>query len=167
MTRNKQNADKLEVEKQDNEERRSNPGAFFDAAADFHSLVSKIGPSLPLKDSPPEMCLPFCANALHAAELYLKAFLLCNGVSIKTLQNKYGHDLVRLYKDCKEEGLNIISKTYSGIEYLNTTNEGQFWRYPVIGGFSPPAERAIKQMLVDIKEAVKPSVVAWLKAQPC
>ena len=79
---------------------------------------------------------PVCNLIGHAAELYLKAFLLANGRTPKDLAKKdLGHNLMRLYEASKLEGLILDSDSVDALASLSP-EYGEFpyiFRYPELG----------------------------------
>ena len=55
----------------------------------------------------------------HAVELYLKAFLLHAGVSVKELKQNYGHNTERLVEDAIKQGLLVSEEQRLQIAFCN------------------------------------------------
>jgi transcriptional regulator with XRE-family HTH domain len=69
---------------------------------------------------------PVATLALHCMELALKAVLLAGGVSGRSLQQRYGHDLKRLFRD---SGLDWSDIDQEHIDFYADALESQTLRY--------------------------------------
>ena len=80
---------------------------FFPIAVGYRRSAD-ILESLEKERAPLEYVFPIYFLYSHAAELFLKAFLRLNGMSIAALAKKpYGHNLVGLYKKCNQYALGL------------------------------------------------------------
>ena len=55
----------------------------------------------------------------HSIELYLKAYLLHSGVDVKTLKDKYGHNIEKLAVTAKVLGLKMSDEQLDQIAFCN------------------------------------------------
>lgn len=70
----------------------------------------------------------------HAIELFLKAFLLSDGLSEDELRRKpYGHNVRTLADEAVKRGLQLTAKDESVISFMPTTNDMIELRYLKVG----------------------------------
>lgn len=70
----------------------------------------------------------------HSIELFLKAYLLADGMDLKTLRSRdYGHDLAVLTAEAKKRGLQLTSKDEGLISFMPTTADMIDLRYLKVG----------------------------------
>lgn len=66
----------------------------------------------------------------HAIELFLKSFLLADGMTLKELRGRdYGHDLTALTSTALKRGLQLTSKDQEVISFMPTTADMIDLRY--------------------------------------
>ena len=92
----------------------------------------------------------------HAIELYLKAFLLLNGMTVKELRFKpYGHDTESLHDKAQEFGLFLTLPDVDAIEFIaNQTID----RYIVTGMRKVVPLAMLEQACRSLHERIGPSV---------
>jgi hypothetical protein len=66
----------------------------------------------------------------HSIEVVLKAYLISRGVTTESLKRKYGHDLVKLFQACKDEGLAFRDDDVRRLSWLNEPHTEYWARYP-------------------------------------
>lgn len=79
---------------------------------------------------------PVCNLIGHAAELYLKAFLMAKGRTPKELKDKkLGHNLLNLYKASEQEGLALDEEYVDALASLSSDygEPPYVFRYPELG----------------------------------
>ena len=70
----------------------------------------------------------------HSIELFLKAYLLVDGMELKTLRSRnYGHNLTALTEEAKKRGLQLTSKDEELISFMPSTEDMIDLRYLKVG----------------------------------
>jgi hypothetical protein len=81
---------------------------FFPLAIGYRRSADFLEESLDKQQAEIPDLFPIYFLYSHAAELFLKAFLRLNGLSISVLaKNPYGHNLRNLYRKCKQCSLDL------------------------------------------------------------
>jgi hypothetical protein len=109
--------------------REIDPTSFLRLARDFYTVAERAS------DLEGSLSKPLYFLYFHALELAFKAFLRWHNVSMVVLQKKRGHQLRKLYEDCRQLGLvigtrdqvdigNIVNllegaNEYEGLRYFN------------------------------------------------
>lgn len=104
---------------------------------------------------------PVCNLIGHAAELYLKAFLLAKGRTSKELKNKgLGHNLLNLYSASEQEGL-VLDEEYVDALASLSSDYGEppyIFRYPDIGKRKLNFLHGLFELLDALRDATFPTV---------
>ena len=94
----------------------------------------------------------------QSIELSLKAYLLSEGVSLRKLRYKYGHELYRSLRKAKELGLyNLVEfsvEELSAVELLNQLYSSKQLQYIVTGAKTFPAFAPLAKMALKVCHAV-------------
>ncbi len=98
----------------------------------------------------------------HSIELGLKAYLVAEGVNLRDLPRKYGHDLEKSFKKAKELGLlNIVKfedSDVEGMKVLNQLYSTKQLNYFVRGAKTFPVFGCIQAFNQKLLEGVGPHV---------
>lgn len=122
------------------------------------AMVVESNVSTPTQIAP----VPAYFMALHGIELTLKAFLRHKGVSVKELQNKFGHDLHACHRKAKELGLHEVFKELpvdsDAMRMLVRLNDQQGLRYIKTGMKHFPLWSIVEPLAIRLHQAVAPLV---------
>ena len=80
----------------------------------------------------------------HAIELYLKAFLLSRGLSVKKLRG-VGHKVIDLGHEASARGLSVSAEDFEVLSSLGEINAVIRFRYLETGFLSMPTEAALSE----------------------
>lgn len=81
----------------------------------------------------------------HSIELFLKAYLLADGMKLSELRKrKYGHNLTALTAEAKKRGLKLSSKDEELLSFMPTTEDMLDLRYLKVGVRTVPEFYEIK-----------------------
>lgn len=69
----------------------------------------------------------------HALELSLKAFLLCNNISISEVRTNYGHDIQKLLSECENKNIALDASDRENIRILDDIHKRHVIKYPSPG----------------------------------
>jgi hypothetical protein len=110
---------------------RTTPQLYFMAARAYHasarSLMKNPIPRLAHRDAPIRALLH------HAAELYLKAFLLHLGLTPAQLRGGHGHDYEQLVDEALKRGLVLAPVFVATLKALQELGAFSLARYPFVG----------------------------------
>lgn len=107
------------------------PQLFFITARAYHAsarwLMKNPIPRLGHREAPIRALLH------HAAELYLKAFLLHSGMTPAQLRGRNGHDYEKLVEDAQDRGLMLASEFVDTLKVLQQLGAFSRARYQSVG----------------------------------
>lgn len=110
-----------------------------------------------LEAHPPEGLIfadPIRFLYFHAIELYLKAFLRSEGISVRALkQHPYGHDLAALHQACAERGLRLPEDAAAVFGFISAVDPMEA-RYIRTGATTRYEPEALRKFTGTIREAV-------------
>jgi hypothetical protein len=114
---------------------RTTPQLYFMTARAYHasarSLMKNPIPRLGHREAPIRALLH------HAAELYLKAFLLHSGMTPAQLRGRNGHDYEQLVEDAQDRGLVLASEFVDTLKVLQQLGAFSRARYQSLGTQQP------------------------------
>lgn len=90
----------------------------------------------------------------HAIELYLKAYLSGNGITLDELRNKYGHRVNRLVKKSNEFGLQFDDEDTAVFAFMTETDAVIDSRYLRVGYFTRPTHEALDRTCRSIRQLI-------------
>jgi hypothetical protein len=91
----------------------------------------------------------------HSIELFLKAFLLADGMDAKTLSGrKFGHNIQALWKECAFRGLHLSVKDAALLSYMPDTDSIIELRYLKVGVKTVPDIVEIEETSLNIYRTV-------------
>lgn len=98
----------------------------------------------------------------HSIELSLKAYLLFMGVPLDDLKKKYGHDLVKCYKEAQKHELNdviqLTDSDYKVLEVLNILYSSKQLNYCEIGLKEFPVFGPLQELSTKLLQRIGPKV---------
>lgn len=110
---------------------RTTPELYFMTARGYHASARSL-----MKNPVPRLAhgdAPIRALLHHAAELYLKAFLLRSGTTPAELRDKKGHDYEKLVDDALKRGLVLAPGFVQTLAVLQLFGAFSRARYPSVG----------------------------------
>jgi len=99
----------------------------------------------------------------HAFELYLKAFLRLQGMSVTEIKTGFGHDFRKLLAEAEARGLHFNDESKEVAEILTEQESIRRSRYIETGYYSRPSLRALSRTCCRLDE----SLSQFLKAAGC
>lgn len=97
---------------------------------------------------------PICFLYMHAVELYLKAFLRAQGVSVQDLRDKYGHRLRRLAEAARSDGLQFDDEDTEVVGLIDDLDVTTV-RYIRTGAFKRPALEALRRTCKSLHDSLE------------
>jgi hypothetical protein len=127
-------------------------GLFNQADAYLHSALalSKAELDVAFAESPIRFLL------YHAAELYLKAYLRCAGLTVAQVEKK-GHKFTKLIGSARCRGLNLDGAAMGALIYGQTTDDVMQTRYVKTGFRRRSETAALRKCVGCVRKAVRTS----------
>lgn len=146
----------------DDDDGRTTPTGLYHYAVSYHAAAGAVAAS-GLKATHPEAPITF--NYYHAIELYLKAFLRLNGLSVKQL-SRVGHNIQRLAEMAKAQGMFFEDEDDDVIAHMTHDNVIGA-RYIKTGAFRRATiealERTCNSFRISVRDALLESGVHLMK----
>lgn len=94
----------------------------------------------------------------HAIELYLKAFLLAQGVTLGELKGKYVHSIRKLAEKAEEHRLDIMAQYKGAIELIDKTDNVISSRYLRVGAHTRLPFSVFDNFCRSLHQQIEPTV---------
>ncbi|RWO41299.1 MAG: hypothetical protein EOS11_18095 [Mesorhizobium sp.] len=141
--------DKVEDEKN----ARTSPIGLYHYAVSYHEAARLLA-RVKLNTTHPESPIYFLHY--HAIELFLKAFLRLNGVSVTDLASKkFGHNAKRLGNRASELGLHLDDEDVEVLRLMSETEIVIRSRYISTGYFTIPTVEAVDRTCASLRNSTR------------
>lgn len=141
---------------EDERNARTSPLGLYHYAVSYHEAARALA-KIKTKTTHPESPIYFLHY--HAVELYLKAFLRLQGISVAELASKkFGHKTDRLSNRASEFGLPLYDEDIEVLRLMAETDTVIRSRYLVTGYFTMPALEALDRTCQSLRESVRDAI---------